>query len=192
MQGGDSTRTRNLIGIFTRTPLQFLIKTLNKCALSFLGWVGMPKGKQKTSKGDGGGGVIYNPKIYDAYFWTLNGAFWALNWYKRVISGFRVCFSTIVLKNQNKTHFEEGISEPPPPLWKCFKNSSVLVTPFVPKRTLEGNKKQDPPSEWSLSGSGNHVNVFHTIWPFYLLVYTTLYCAANFWRLCIHYQKFAT
>ena len=32
----------------------------------------------------------FHPKIYDADFGTLNGAFWAWNWYKGVISGFRV------------------------------------------------------------------------------------------------------
>ena len=42
---------------------------------------------------------------------TLNRAFWAGNWYKRVISGFRVCFfNNCIEKNQNKTHFEEGSS----------------------------------------------------------------------------------
>ena len=34
---------------------------------------------------------------------TLNRAFWAWNWYQKVISGFRVCF----FNNQNETHFEE-------------------------------------------------------------------------------------
>ena len=90
----------------------------------------------KTENGKlpkGRGGVIYNPKIYVAYFWTLNGAFWALNWYKRVISVFRVCFfNNCIEKNQNKSHFEEGASESPsPPPLKCSGNSSALVTPSV-------------------------------------------------------------
>ena len=43
---------------------------------------------------------------------TLNRAFWSWNWYKIVISGFRVCFfNNCIEKNQNKTHFEEGTSE---------------------------------------------------------------------------------
>ena len=42
---------------------------------------------------------------------TLNTAFWAWNYFKRVISGFRVCFfNNCIEKNQNKTHFEEGSS----------------------------------------------------------------------------------
>ena len=40
---------------------------------------------------------------------ALNRTLRAWNWYKRVISGFRVCFfNNCIEKNQNKTHFEEG------------------------------------------------------------------------------------
>ena len=48
----------------------------------------------------------------------------------------------------------------------------VLVTPSVPKRTLnpQGQQKTKPPSEWSLSGSGNY-----TVWPFYLFTYMQPY-----------------
>ena len=55
-------------------------------------------------------GVIFNPKIYFADFWNFKQGFWAWNWFKRVISGFRVCFfNNCIEKNQNKTHFEEGM-----------------------------------------------------------------------------------
>ena len=36
-------------------------------------------------------------------------------------------------------------AHPSPPLCKCYVNLSDLVTPSVPKRTLKGNKKQNPP-----------------------------------------------
>ena len=42
---------------------------------------------------------------------TWNRHFLAWDWFKRVISGFRVCFfNNCIEKNQNKTHFEEGSS----------------------------------------------------------------------------------
>ena len=42
---------------------------------------------------------------------TFNRAFWSWNWYKIVISGFRVCFfNNCIEKNQNKTNIEEGSS----------------------------------------------------------------------------------
>ena len=44
------------------------------------------------------GGVIFNPKIYLADFGNFKQAFLSMKLIKRrVISGFRVCFSTIVL-----------------------------------------------------------------------------------------------
>ena len=43
----------------------------------------------KSSKG--GRGFIFNPKIYVADFGNLKQGFWAWNWYKIIISGFRVC-----------------------------------------------------------------------------------------------------
>ena len=50
-------------------------------------------------------GVIFNPKIYFADFGNFKQGFWAWNWFKRVISGFRVCFfNNCNKKNQNKTH----------------------------------------------------------------------------------------
>ena len=43
---------------------------------------------------------------------AFNSAFWAWNWFKRVISGFRVSFfNNCIEKNQNQTHFGEGTSE---------------------------------------------------------------------------------
>ena len=51
----------------------------------------------KSAKG-GGGGVIFNPKIYIADFGNFKQGFLSMKLIKRiVISGFRVCFSTIVL-----------------------------------------------------------------------------------------------
>ena len=59
-----------------------------------------------------GGGSFPIQKFMLQILGTLNRAFWAWNWYKRVISGFRVCFfNNCIEKNQNKTHFEEGTSE---------------------------------------------------------------------------------
>ena len=46
----------------------------------------------KSAKG-GGGGVIFNPKIYIAYFGNFKQGFLSMKLIKRrVISGFRVCF----------------------------------------------------------------------------------------------------
>ena len=57
----------------------------------------------------GGEEVIFNPKIYVADFGNFKKGFLGMKLIQKSISGFRVCFSTIVLrKNQNKTHFEEG------------------------------------------------------------------------------------
>ena len=56
----------------------------------------------------GGGASFSIQKIMLQILGTLNRAFWVWNWYKRVISGFSVCFffNNCIEKNQNKTHFE--------------------------------------------------------------------------------------
>ena len=68
-----------------------------------IGWIfgKVPKG--------GGGGSFSIQKFMLQILGTINKAFWAWNWYKRVISGLRVCFfNNFIEKNQNKTHFEKG------------------------------------------------------------------------------------
>ena len=66
-----------------------------------------------------GGGVIFNPKIYIADFGNVKQAFLSMKLIQK--SNFRVCFfNNCIEKNQNKTHFEEGTSEPPP-LWNFRK-----------------------------------------------------------------------
>ena len=65
---------------------------------------------EKFKKGGGSMGLFQSKHLY-CIFETLNRAFWAGNWFKRVISGFRVSFfNNCIEKNQNKTHFEEGSS----------------------------------------------------------------------------------
>ena len=87
---------------------------LSQGSYDLLGTNGNTKTDVFSEKFQKGGGVISNPKIYIADFGLLNRAFWAWKWYKRVISGFRVCFfNNCIEKNQNKTHFEEGTSESP-------------------------------------------------------------------------------
>ena len=54
----------------------------------------------------------FHSKIYIADFGNFKQGFLSWNWYKIVISGFRICFfNNCIEKNQNKTHFEEGTSE---------------------------------------------------------------------------------
>ena len=75
---------------------------------------------------------------------NLTKFFWAWHWYKRVISWLRVCFFNNYIEKKIKTRHTlmKTFLIPPSPLWKCSKNSSILVTPSVPKRTLEGNKSK--------------------------------------------------
>ena len=57
-------------------------------------------------------GVIFNPKIYFADFWNFKQGFWAWNWFKRVISGFRVCFFNNCIKKIKTRHtFRESFQE---------------------------------------------------------------------------------
>ena len=57
-----------------------------------------------------GGGSFSIEKFMFQILGTLNRALWAWNWYKRVISGFRVCFfNNFIEKNQNETHCEGGM-----------------------------------------------------------------------------------
>ena len=68
-------------------------------------------------------------------FGTLNRVF-EHDWYKRVFSGFRVCFfNNCSEKNQNKTHFEESTSEPPsfgtfPKIHPLWRRPSFLTEPY--------------------------------------------------------------
>ena len=65
----------------------------------------------KVPKREGGGSFLIQKFILQI-FGTLSRAFWARNWFKRVISGFRVCcFNNCIEKNQNQTHFEKDTSE---------------------------------------------------------------------------------
>ena len=58
---------------------------------------------RKSSKG--GEGSFSIQKFTLQILGTLNRAFLAWNWFKRVISGFRVCFfNNCIERNQNKTH----------------------------------------------------------------------------------------
>ena len=89
---------------------------------------------RKSSKGRGG--VISNPKIYFADFGLLNRAFWAWKWYKRVIWGFRVCFSTIVLRKIKTRHtLKEAHLNPPPPPFRKFIRFGDAIRPYW-KRTV--------------------------------------------------------
>ena len=63
---------------------------------------------RKSSKG--GGGSFSIQKFMLQILGTINKAFWAWNWYKRVVSGFGVCFfNNCIEKNQNKAHFEDRL-----------------------------------------------------------------------------------
>ena len=65
---------------------------------SQIGWI-----FRKSAKG---GGSFLIQKFILQILATLNRAFWSWNWYKIVISGFKVCFfDNCIEKNQNKTHF---------------------------------------------------------------------------------------
>ena len=82
-----------------------------------------------------GGGSFSIQKFILQILGTLNRAFWAWNWFKRVISWFRVCFfNNCIDRNQNKTHFEEGTSESP--LWNFSEKSSDLVAPPLPQNPI--------------------------------------------------------
>ena len=56
------------------------------------------------------GGVIFNPRIFVADLGNFKQGFLIMKLIQIVISGFRVCFfNNCIEKNQNKTHFEEGM-----------------------------------------------------------------------------------
>ena len=72
---------------------QIYLSTLNHYELA-QGMVRLPNRMNfwKSSKG-GGGGIIFNPKIYVADFGNFKQGFLSIKLIKRrVISGFRVCF----------------------------------------------------------------------------------------------------
>ena len=83
---------------------------------------------RKSAKG--GGGVIFNPKIYIAYFGNFKQG--SLNMLLVQNSSIRVqgmFFNNCIEKNQNKTQFEEGTSESlnhlaiiPPRIYATIKN----------------------------------------------------------------------
>ena len=78
---------------------------------------------------------------------TLNGAFWAWNWYKIVISEFRVCFfNNCVEENQNKTHFEEGNKNSQSSLRDGSRYQIGWIFGVTQQLTTTPH-----PSEWSLS-----------------------------------------
>ena len=104
-----------------------------------------------------GGGVISNPKIYVADFGHLNRAFWAWNWYKRVISGY--VFQQLYWEKSKQDTFWRG--PPPHPLWNFSKNSSVLEMSSFPDCHHSRGQDQDQ--------CMYHVHVLHTIWPSYRL-----------------------
>ena len=66
-------------------------------------------------------------------FWTFKQGFLSMKMLQK--GHFRVqgmFFSTIVLRKIKTRHtFKEALLNPPP-FWKCYENSSVLVTPAVP------------------------------------------------------------
>ena len=100
----------------------------------------------------------------------MNRAFWAWNWYKRVISGFRVCFfNNCIEKNQNKTHFEEGTSESPPPLemfWKYSshtRDGSGYQNRWIFKKVLNGS--WPPPPAPQNGPYENHVSFYLALVP---------------------------
>ena len=91
----------------------------------------------------------------------------AWNWYKRVISAFKVCFfNKCIEKNQNKTHFEKGS-------WSqtSLRDGSRYQVRWIFGKVSNGSWPQPPPLKM-VPISGNHVHAFHTIWPSYLLFYS--------------------
>ena len=108
-----------------------------------------------------GGGSFSIQKFMLLILGTLNRAFWSWNWYKIVISGFRVCFfNNCIEKNQNKTHFEEGSS-----------SHTSLRTGHTTKSDEFSERFQmavdpHPPHLRMVPISGNHVHALHTIWNF--------------------------
>ena len=124
---------------------------------------------RKSSKWGVGG--HFQSKNLCCRFWELwTGFFLAWNWYKRVISGFRVCFfNNCIEKNQNKTHFEEGSSS-----HTSLRDGSGYQNGWIFGKVPNGRWPPPPPLRM-VPISGNHVHAFHTIWPSYLLAYIRPY-----------------
>ena len=128
----------------------------------------------------GGGGGFSIQKIMLQILGTLNRAFWAWNWYKRVISGFRVCFfNNCFQKNQNKTHFEEG-PQNGPHIWKscaCICHYLALAPPCIYSTISIIKKLQHNFSKMSGGGGRGSFGIFpkiHPIWRSYpSLMYIT-------------------
>ena len=99
---------------------------------------------RKSAKG---GGSFAIQKFILQIWGTSNRAFWAWNWCKIIISGFRVCFfNNFIEKNQNKTHFEEGSSS-----HNSLRNGSRYQIGWISERFQTAVDPHPPPSELSLS-----------------------------------------
>ena len=87
------------------------------CRFDIQGQVKVPKWMNLQKGSKGGRGVIFNPKKYIADFGNFKQGLLSMKLIQK--SNFRVqgmfLFNNFMEKNQNKTHFEEGTSEPPSP-----------------------------------------------------------------------------
>ena len=138
-----------------------------------------------------GGGVISNPKIYVADFGHLNRAFWAWNWYKRVISGY--VFQQLYWEKSKQDTFWRGPPPHPPhppTMFRKFIRFGDTLCPYT--KTADNKQILSTEISWKFGAIFEslpstcchachhsrgqdqdqcmyHVHVLHTIWPSYRL-----------------------
>ena len=89
-----------------------------------------------------GGGGHFQSKSLNCRFWNFNQG-WVFDHEIDAKESFQdMFFLTIVLRKSNQDKHWRGHFWPPPPYLEMFEKIILLVTPSIPKRTLEDNKRE--------------------------------------------------